>query len=264
MRFDDNPMTWDDSSKQISSSMVSFKLQDDGANDMNVSGLPNYIDIYIPRKVSEETDSANTYFMRNKVGAMAYHKYNWTVEELPISILVVGKAIRSDVYIKMDKRPLNGKDIVFKTIPDYSSCKQNDNGEPTDCVEDPFIITIDDSVVKESGLYYLGLRNIGVQNGEAKTRKRRDCGSSPRERRSCVQYKDPPPKPTSLPEGVVGGELVPVVPKFDALLDTTYSLQTFKSPCMYWDKEKEIWTSEGCKVRTCDLDNYFCHFCFPS
>lgn len=69
-----------------------------------------------------------------------------------------------------------------------------------------------------------------------------------REKRSCLQYKDPPVRPLTLPPGVSGGSLVDSVPTFDPDNDLAYGIKTIGSPCKFWDTKREKWSSEGCKV----------------
>ena len=60
LSFKSNPFTWDKSAKAVKSSVVDFKLKASGGTAMNISRLPEPVEIFIalPDK-SKETEKEN-------------------------------------------------------------------------------------------------------------------------------------------------------------------------------------------------------------
>ncbi|XP_048585280.1 uncharacterized protein LOC5502169 isoform X2 [Nematostella vectensis] len=246
IKFEDNPNTWDETSESIKSSVVSMELRNDNNFVLTVANLSTPINLFIPR-ASPESDRNETLFVPKRNGSIVYHSYNITLDELPVGFRVGGDPRSSfHIFLKMNDRPQVHTDEVIAILPNYSMCNEsNPSYDEETCEADAYTIFLDDNLITKPGLYYIGLRHFMAEEKISK-RVRRDCGGSSRERRSCLLYKDPPPRPTQAPGQ--GGRLETVVPVFDEKRDVRYTIDKFQSSCKYWDVEREVWTTKGCKV----------------
>lgn len=168
-------MTWDDSAENITSNMVSLKIKTENSSEIKVAGVPTPFDLYIPRVPPKGAPFTNRTFLKKKVDSVAYHRFNWTTEELPLFMIVKPNSTKAvfEIYIKEKERPNVKKDPLYLTLPDFSSCKVDALGKKN-C--EPYAIPINDTIVKTSGIYYLGLKLKSIGE-ESESRKRRDCGT---------------------------------------------------------------------------------------
>lgn len=148
------------------------------------------------------------------------------------------------IYWGYQERPEVGDHNLVTVLPDFSSCSVLDGSRET-CEYDPYTVFISGSSIPRSGEYYLGIRSYWASNG-TRSRVRRSCFDGARIKRSCITYKDPPPRPTTDPRG----EYKLQVPIYDADKDVNYTVNSFTSPCKFWDVKNETWSSKGCKVST--------------
>lgn len=217
--------------------------------------------MYIPRKAIKVSPVRNNTFISKALGSTTFHRYNWSLDSLPLFIVFRSNSsdVVIDVYVKYKERPGVKKDPLYMTIPDRSSCTTDSSGKQT-CSQEPYAIPITEAIVKESGNHYIGLK-IKSMGSETQSRKRRDCEIGRLQKRSCLRYKDPPVRPPTFPPGVdlSKATLVNDVPTYDPEKHMAYSLTTIHSPCKYWDKVKEVWTTQGCKVVWIVASNFF--FC---
>lgn len=171
-------MTWDESAADITSSMVSLEIKTGNDSEIKIFGVPKPFDLYIPRIKPQPEPASNSTFLKKRVGSKAYHRYNWTLNELPLFIILKPNSSKAvfEVYIKESERPKIKKDPIYMTIPDMSKCETDSSGAQK-CDVDVYTIPINESIVKNSGVYYLGLKLKSFEEDEeAPSRKRRDCG----------------------------------------------------------------------------------------
>ena len=228
---------------------MDLQLKDDAKSPLNVTGASEDIDLYIPLD-SSKIPKPHVYFLAKQNGSMRYHRFVINTTDPPMSLRVapVDRDDKFEIYWKYRVRPEANKDDVITTLPDYSSCTVI-NGKHTDCQRDPYMVLVDTSRTPVSGAYFLGIRNIASESAN-RVRRKRSCSGGDRFKRSCLQYKDPPP--TLAP---TGGTYQTVVPMFRSDMDFNYTMDTIKSPCLYWDAKREAWTSDGCKViLQCKMD----------
>lgn len=248
LTFLENPYTWDISSQNVSSHVLSVVLKDDKRNFINLSSLQNDIDLFITRDVKtlpKPTDN----FVNGENEHMHYHKFSIRNAREPMSLQVIPDANKEalfEIHWRRGARPKSGEDNVVAVVPDFTSCRIQGNGLEQ-CEDDPYIVFIDASLIPLAGEYYLGIAKLPVSNASingSNSRKRRSCVEGTRVKRSCIVYKDPPPKPSPTPQG----EYKIQMPQYDANRDINYTFLSFSSPCLYWDEKSENWTSKGCKV----------------
>lgn len=230
--------TWDESASKIKSNVLELQLRDDKKSSMDVNDASQDIDLFIPLD-SSKIAKPQVYFIAQQNGSMRYHRFVINTTEPPMSLKVapVDKNDRFEIYWKYRVRPKAEEDEFITTLPDYSSCSVT-SGKRV-CLRDPFVVLIDPSKTSVSGGYFLGIRNIAPDH----LRKKRSCFDGNRIKRSCLQYKDPPPDPNP---GT--GTYHLVVPRYRSGLDFNYTMNTIKTPCLYWDTKKQLWTSDGCRV----------------
>ena len=239
MHLKTNIFTWDESGSQIKSHVLDLQLQDDKKSTMAVNGTSQDIDLFIPLD-SSKLPKPQVYFIAKQNGSMRYHRFviNATEPSMNLRVAPVDQDNHFEIYWKYRQRPEANKDELITVLPDYSSC--SDNSGKHVCQRDPYMVFIEPSKTPVSGPYFLGIRNIASDH----SRRKRSCFNGNRIKRSCLQYKEPPP----TPEPPASGSYNLIVPRFRSGLDFNYTMDTIKSPCLYWDTDKQFWTSEGCKV----------------
>ena len=235
---DFNPFTWDKSGKKIKSTVTSLDLQSANGERINVSNLDSYIEIVIPISSSPSNTSNRTEHYFLKPNKMSYHSYYAEIADVPVSIKIEAQkqGLAIQLFLKFGARPtIEGYDHNFTV---RSTCKNrtDDKLNKTSCALEESSLTV---VPSEPTRLYVGLLFKGAKSAIEHSRKRRsECIGHGRERRSCVGFKDPPPK----------GVTKTVVPQYDPLTDVNYTVSISQSSCLYWSEDKEEWSSDGCKV----------------
>ena len=71
LAFNDNPYTWDASSKSIKSSVIDFSLKSGNGSAIEVSGLPEPVELFIPQKKDKDKGNATApaYFAKPSDGS---------------------------------------------------------------------------------------------------------------------------------------------------------------------------------------------------
>ncbi|XP_022796472.1 polycystic kidney disease protein 1-like 2 [Stylophora pistillata] len=255
LAFKDNPFTWDKSAKTVKSSVLDFKLKSKGGDALNISGLQEPVELFIPIASKEgssdkDNSSAESLFFKpsNGTSNLRYHRFLVSSHEVQVAIRIrPEKGKRVDVFVNYKTKPTPHRNVFNTTIPNWSSCA-NFTGESPDnlnCSSDPYTFTFSSLISGHTGPHFLGIRYM-KRDGEAQSkmsskRKRRSCGLiHGRMKRSCVDVKDPPTTPPPTP--------MIIVPKYNSSTDVNYSLSISVSGCLYWSETKEKWTGEGCKV----------------
>lgn len=172
-------MTWDDSAADVSSMVIRVEMKTANDSAISISGLPKPFNLYIPRKKPKPEPPSNSTFLKKRVGTMAYHRFNWTLEQMPLYIILKPNSSKAvmEVYITEKERPKVKKDPLYWTIPDMSKCKTDSLGAQT-CDVDAYSFPVNKSVVKTSGVYYIGLMLKSFEEDEETlSRERRDCGT---------------------------------------------------------------------------------------
>ena len=99
------------------------------------------------------------------------------------------------------------------------------------------VVLLDD-VIRKPGTYFVGiLYDEGTE--EQKRRMKRSCTGGGRQKRSCVQPKDPPQLNS------IGRIVTPV---YEPGSDMNYSLSGQEDKCLFWNSTVEQWSSQGCRV----------------
>lgn len=252
--FKNNPFTWDSSSKNVKSSVVEFTLKTPNGKALEVKGLAQPIELFIPQKVEEKPKSGNdsSYFAKPSVGKrnMRSHQITIRSDEVAVSVRIEPEdGARLEVYVRHAKKATPEEYDIKKVLPDYSKCLQFDDGVYSNCTDDPYTLTLSSAITGGVGVHYIGVRYTGETVSstdssaaeEELARMRRDCYShNGRMKRGCIGVKDPP---TTLPPT----PLI-IIPQYNASTDVNYTMTVSVTACLYWSEKQSKWTSEGCKV----------------
>lgn len=239
----------------ISSQVLTVLLKDNKQAVLEVSSLQNEISLFIPRNV-ESLTKPNPAFIKGENGSIAYHKFDIENVGEPkiIQITPNNNDAVFEIHWRYGERPRVGGDHFVAVVPDFTSCTILENGYEI-CEYDPYTVFIKASLISIPGEYYMGIASYRASkldiNG-TQSRRRRSCSEGVRVRRSCIEYKDPPPRPTTGPQD----EYKIQIPAFDPERDINYTVHSFSSPCKFWDEKNETWTSRGCKVIKTLVHNY--------
>ena len=117
----------------------------------------------------------------------------------------------------------------------------------------PFRLLISSGLTGALGDHYVGIllhknsseglrMNDTSTEGDVHRRHSRSiCNStSGRKKRSCIGVKDPPSTPSPTPQIIK--------PPHNSTVDVNYTMSVWINSCLYWSKEKQQWTNDGCKV----------------
>lgn len=227
-----NVYSWSDTSRYVTTSIVSFDLLDPSGDEVSFSNLTSPIVMTIPRENNQDKEANVTTLQPNYDEFLRY--------KTPMYRKIVVTIQGSSLQVKINVPPsIKGKEIVV--ITKFGERPTVDNNEFTTKVAESngiYVIIVPGSVLSKKGTYFLGVFYQDIESPGK--RVRRSCGGSGRQKRSCVDIRDPPT--TSPPKNIT------VKPVFDPDRDVNISLTTDLSSCLYWSTSLEKWTSEGCVV----------------
>ena len=141
-------------------------------------------------------------------------------------------AVQFNLYVRHGQRPTVTEYDTKTKIPD-KSCSLSSRGN---CDEQAYDFLLVHEVLRKPGPYYIGIL-YDKEAQRTKRRKRRACSRKGRQKRSCVEIKDPP-----RPENIT------VKPVYNPKTDVNYSMSIIEEECLFWDSKEERWLSRGCKV----------------
>ncbi|KAJ7340518.1 hypothetical protein OS493_003270 [Desmophyllum pertusum] len=233
-----NPFTWDNSSALVKSHVLSLNIRDHNGDALTVQDSNEDIEIKIPRGKQFIPEKSGSFFVKpSSKGKMQFHEIN-----LPHTD---GSAIRLrinstrptmlSVFVRYGQRPTVTEYDAMKKIPD-ESCSLSSQNSHGNCGEEAYDIVLFHELLSNPGTYYIGM--LYEKDDEApQTRKKRSCFGQGRQKRSCVEFKDPP-----RPENIT------VKPVYDPRTDLNYTMSVLEEGCLFWDSRKERWLSRGCRV----------------
>ena len=160
-----------------------------------------------------------------------------------------------DIFIGAGFRPTPENYTYSTYVPNYSNCRKVSSGSDSQQCSSisPYRLLVSSSLTGTSGEHYIGIllhknssdglrMNHTSTKGDVHRRHSRSIcyGISGRKKRSCVGVKDPPNTPHPKPEIIK--------PPYNSTVDINYTMSVWISSCLYWSKEKQQWTNDGCKV----------------
>ena len=256
LAFKKNPFTWDKSAQTVKSSVLDFKLKASGGDTLNISGLPEPVELFIPIVSKEQASENDSKLRRTFVHKTKQRNFKYSLPH------VFGFISRRpcDNTNKARERCVHGRVCQlqkqslllavmssmspFQTFRPCTNMTRNSSNN-LNCSPDPYTFSFSSRISGYTGTHFLGIRyikkNTKASNIDAR-RKRRSCGPHQRRgKRSCVDVKDAPTTPPPTP--------MIIIPTYNSSTDANYSLSISVSGCLYWSESKEKWTSEGCRVR---------------
>ncbi|XP_048575605.1 uncharacterized protein LOC5520271 isoform X3 [Nematostella vectensis] len=223
-----NPFTWDTTSRLIDSHVTSFDLRDERGNEIVVSGLSEPIELVIPKENSTRNVSTAPLSSFLKPDQIAYHKVNIESEGAALLLEISpARDISIRLLIGYKSRPTLSQSVFQELAADLPSCSAS--GAQRVCKRELGEIFISSAVLNRRGSYFIGLQYVKT------SRTRRSCFGNGRQKRSCIEPKDPPQ---------LGNRTV--MPAYDHVTDVNYTLSTQQLACMFWSNKK--WSTTGCTV----------------
>lgn len=235
-----NPFKWDTSANNVKTSVLNIELKDDKGKKLNIEGLQKEVELLIKTPPGQEDGPALSTFCKPSVnGSMQYHTTNITGDDKVLHITLLPETRqRLEVYVGYKRRPTTVSYDFKTSVPDTSHCNKS---SMENCTE-RYTIAVPGNMTKYPGLYYVGVKNPRRKDSEVKSRRRRSCTETGRQKRSvvCVEFKDPPTTPPPTPQTIY--------PSYDPTTDVNYTISVSVKSCLYWSEEKEKWTNYGCRV----------------
>lgn len=252
--FKKNPFTWDESAKGVQSSVVEFSLKTDDGTTLEISGLKDPVELFIPmlrnnRKREGENRTDEKYFAKPSNGSdnLRYHRINIPSRNSIVFFEIKpAKGTFFDIFVSAQKKPTPSKYQYKTRVPDFSSCTPNpDSTGYYNCSDNPYEVTLSSDVTGKIGVHFIGIMFTADKSLKGRRRAARSCGShGGRQKRSCIGVKDPPTTPPPTPRIVV--------PQYNQSTDVNYTISVTVTNCFYWSEQKQAWTNEGCIVSCID------------
>ncbi|XP_068717180.1 polycystin-1-like protein 2 [Montipora capricornis] len=231
-----NPFTSDPSSALVNSIVLRLVLKDDNGDILKVENSKEDVELNIRlNQIQEQNEPKEPFFAKpSEKGKMNYHKIDLPYADgnaVRLRIQPTGSVV-FDVFVSYNQRPTVTKYDAKRKLPD-EACRLISQEHCNDTAYDFLLV---DSVLRKPGSYFIGILYEQSQQ-KPERRKRRSCFGKGRQKRSCVEFKDPP-----QPENIT------VIPVYNPKTDANYSMNVKQEECLFWDSVKEQWLSRGCKV----------------
>jgi len=250
-----NPYTWDSTMKRVKSNVLALDLKDNTSKLIKVSNLSDNVIIVTPlqktRTVSFE------YFTQNE--NLRFHVIDVEYENSLIMLEVTPTEASTNlfVYLRYGQRPTTQEHDLNATVSKTEKCvwSQGVHGRKDGKTKCSQLTSPIETLAKLPGKYFLGVQGYNRSGVNSHKREKRSCFGNRRQKRSCVEVKDPPPTPPQ-------GRSVTVVPVYDSKWDQNYTLRVALGSCVFWSEEREKWITEGCRVSGVNVlySGLVCHF----
>lgn len=238
-----------------------------------MTNLTSPIELYIPilpqlQSARENSSKDDNYpvvnfikLSKDKEKHFMYHEVDVPTQDSTARVtLKPGLNVEFNVYVQHSFKPTLRNYTFNKTIPDFSPCSYSlESGTYSNCSSDPFSFSFSWKDTGYLGLHYIGILYYGEEanrtlehtTSHSRSTKRKTaivkvkrsvnpCEKGRRNKRSCVEYKDPPSPGPSF-------ELRQVRQvKFS---DVNYTIRLSSGACMFWSEEHQRWKTDGCRVR---------------
>ncbi|XP_022787369.1 polycystic kidney disease protein 1-like 2 [Stylophora pistillata] len=247
-----NPYTWDGTKKRVNSEVLALDLKDEIRNVIKVSNLTSDIIIVTSLQPQEIATENPQYFTRNE--NLRFHGIDVEFENTLVKLEITPheSTVSLFVYLRYGQRPTIKVHELNATVSVYSRCvwasrAHDKKEEETQCSYGP--LEPIKFLAKSPGKYFLGVKSSNASLVIPMKRRKRSCFGEGREKRSCVEVKDPPATPPR-------SENVSVVPVYDSRTDYNYTLRVTQGNCVHWSEEREMWITDGCQVLSAELNGY--------
>ena len=240
-----NPYTWDSTKQRVNSDVLALDLKDDTRKQIKLSNLSNNVIVATPLKPPKVSLESPQYFTQN--GNLRFHVIDVEYENTLIMVEITPTEANIDLYIylRYGQRPTTQEHDLNATVNNNGRCvwiptAHDKKGSKTECSFNRLAPI--ENLAMRPGKYFLGVKSLHSSVKEAYKRKKRSCLGSRRQKRSCVEVKDPPPSPPQ-------SKNVTVVPVYNSKTDQNYTLRVALGSCVYWSEERQMWITDGCQVR---------------
>lgn len=216
---------------------------------INISNLSEEIDIQIPFATLPSAPTLEVFFKQTDNESIQYHTFvvEETGEAIEFYVKPLDKQEEMTILIKHDKKPTILEYDMQVKLPDYSSCSFpiESSFKEGNCIENPFSIFLPSTYLTQVGTYYIGVKyDASAGNvSDAQSRQKRDCGGGGRSKRSCIEYKDPPPTQPS------NGKFQQKRQVYDKSKHSNYTMEQLGLGCNFWNPSSNQFSSGGCRVR---------------
>ena len=238
-----NPYTWDSTKQRVKSDVLALDLKDDTRKLIKVSNLSDNVIIVTPLQNQTVSFENSRYFTQND--NLRSHVIDVEYENTLIMLEITPTEANTNlfVYLRYGQRPTTQEHDLNATVSKTEMCvwSAGAHGRKDGKTKCSQLTSPIETLAKRPGKYFLGVHGY-IRNGtNSHKREKRSCFGNRRQKRSCVEVKDPPPTPPQ-------GENVTVVPVYDSKSDHNYTLRVAHGSCVFWSEEKEKWITEGCRV----------------
>lgn len=250
MTFKDNPYGWTNNSKYIKSAVFSMDLKKMDGSRLNISGLSQSIELFIPDRGSNNSSQKGNQdhlFVKpyNDIGDIQYHKIflETRFDSAFVEIRPANKAV-FDIFVNAGVKPTPDNYTFRTAVPDFSPCTTRTSRIGyLNCAKRPYTFSLSKDVTGSIGEHFIGIRLANKTNQKGKhSRPKRSCTDRHgRWKRSCVGVKDLPTTPP--PTAKI------IKPNYDNHTDVNYTMSVRNKNCLYWSDSKQDWTDDGCRVR---------------
>ncbi|KAL9976392.1 hypothetical protein ACROYT_G013690 [Oculina patagonica] len=219
-----NPYTWDSTKQRVNSDVLALELKDERRKVIKLANLSNGVTVIIPLK-PRTISSENPQYFTNK--NLRFHKIDVENENTFIIVEITpgDASTHLIVYIRYGQRPTTKEHDLNATVSSNGRCvwtltAHGKKDGKTECsFSQSFPIK---TLAKRPGKYFLGVQSYKKILNNSHKRKKRSCFGNRREKRSCVEVKDPPPTPPQ-------SKNVTVVPVYDSKTDQNYTLRVLSA-----------------------------------
>lgn len=225
--------------------------------------IPQVSNPQFPNNVSHEEDKPKVNFLQ--LSSKQQQKFRYHELEIPSSPYAITRVaikpslnVQLYVLVQYSTKPTIDKYILNRTIPDFSSCHFLEESQGYyNCASDPFSFSLSWNDTGHQGQHYIGILSYGERvngtlaeqtrewpssnPGATMLRMKRSlnpCDAKRRTKRSCVEYKAPPP-PSA-------GRFYSVDPR--EVPNVNYTLKLSSGTCMFWSTKHQQWKTDGCEV----------------
>ena len=238
-----NPYTWDSTKQRVNSYVLALDLKDDTRKLIKVSNLSDNVIIVTPLQNKMVSFENGQYFTLNN--NLRFHVIDVEYENSLIMLEITPTDANTYlfVYLRYGQRPTTQEHDLNATVSKTEKCVWSASAHggkdgKTKCSQLTGPI---ETLAKRPGKYFLGVQGYNRSGTNSHKREKRSCFRNRRQKRSCVEVKDPPPTPPQ-------GETVTVMPVYDSTSDQNYTLSVALGSCVFWSEEREKWITEGCRV----------------
>ncbi|KAL9976396.1 hypothetical protein ACROYT_G013694 [Oculina patagonica] len=247
-----NPYTWDSTKQRVNSDVLALDLKDERRNVIKLANLSNGVTVITPLKPRTISSENPQYFANND--NLRFHKIDVENDNTFIIVEITpGEAsTHLIVYMRYGQRPTTKEHDLNATVSSNGRCvwtltARGKKDGKTECSFNQSLPI--KTLAKRPGKYFLGVQSYEKILNNSHKRKKRSCFGNRREKRSCVEVKDPPPTPAQ-------SKNVTVVPVYDSKTDQNYTLRVALGSCVYWSEEREMWITDGCQVLSATLNGF--------